>query len=123
MYNFVERILGNENTDTIDVYEALDMFLPGMFAYRSILDGNTPKKIPNLRDKAERDLWRNDTACTDPKVAGDMLLPTSAQGTPDIPDSVYEHMKQLWEEECQKKENSNYRAAAFSQGSKKKEEK
>lgn len=121
MYNFVEKIKGNAEADTIDVYEALDMFLPGMFAYRSILDGNTSKKIPNLRDKAERDLWRNDTACTDPKVAGDMLLPTSAKGTPDIPDSVYDHMKQLWKEECEKKEGSNYRAAAFSQGSKKEE--
>ena len=79
-----------------------------------------PKEIPNLRDKSVRELWRNDTACTDPKAAGDMLLPTAAGGTPDIPDSVYEHMKQLWDEECKKKD-SNYRAAAFSQGSKKKE--
>ena len=39
MYNFVEKALGNEKADTIDVYEALDMFLPGMFAYRSILQG------------------------------------------------------------------------------------
>ena len=37
MYNFVEKIRGNENADIIDVYEALDMYLPGMFAYRSVL--------------------------------------------------------------------------------------
>ena len=24
-------------------------------------------------DRVDRDLWRNDTACTNPKVAGDML--------------------------------------------------
>ena len=92
MHNFVERINGKEDADIIDVYEAMDMFLPGMFAYRSILEGNKPIAIPNLRNKEEREIWRNDTACTDPKVAGDMLLPTSAKGTPEIDDSVYELM-------------------------------
>ena len=117
MYHFVERLRGNESADTIDIYEALDMFLPGMFAYRSILDGGIPKAIPNLRDKAEREKWRNDTACTDPKVAGDQLLPTCSLGTPDIPDSTYERMKEKWDAECQKEEG-NYRAMAFKQGSK-----
>lgn len=119
MYHFVEKILGNPDADTIDVYEALDMFLPGLFAYRSILDGGVPKDIPNLRDKSIRDAWRNDTACTDPKVAGDMLLPTFSKGTPEIEDSVYDYMKKLWDEECNS-DQSNYRAAAFGQGSKKK---
>ena len=119
MYHFIDRILGNENADTIDVYQALDMFLPGMFAYRSVLNGGIPMEIPNLRDRAVRDAWRNDTACTDPKVAGDMLLPVFSQGTPDIPDEVYERMKALWEAECNSGEG-NYRSAAFSQGSKKK---
>lgn len=117
MYYFVERIKGNQDADIIDVYEAMDMFLPGMFAYRSILDGGIPKEIPNMRDKAVRELWRNDTACTDPKAAGDMLLPTFSKGTPEIEDSVYEYMKKLWDEECQKKDG-NYRAMAFKQGSK-----
>ena len=97
MYFFVEKILGDKNANTIDVYEAMDMFLPGMFAYRSVLNGRIPMEIPNLRDKAVRNQWRNDTACCDPKVAGDMLLPTYSKGTPDIDDGVYEHMKQLWE--------------------------
>ena len=117
MYHFVEKIKGNPDADIIDVYEALDMFLPGMFAYRSILDGSMPKKIPNLRNKEERDAWRNDTACTDPKVAGDMLLPTCPGGTPEIDDAVYDRMKELWEIEKNKKEG-NYRAAAMKQGSK-----
>ena len=116
MYYFVEKIKGNPDADIIDVYEAIDMFLPGMFAYRSILDGGIPKEIPNLRDKAIRDLWRYDTACTDPKVAGDMLLPTFSKGTPEIDDSVYEYMKKLWQEECEKEEGG-YRSLAFNQGS------
>ncbi len=119
MYHFVEKVRGNRDADTIDVYEAMDMFLPGMFAYRSILNGGVPVEIPNLRDKAVREAWRNDTACTDPKAAGDMLLPTSAKGTPDIDQGVYDHMLELWKRECADDENS-YRSIAFNQGSDKK---
>ena len=75
-------------------------------------------EIPNLRDKVVREQWRHDTACTDSKVAGDMLLPTFSKGTPDIDDGVYEHVKKLWERECESSED-NYRNAAFRQGSKK----
>ena len=117
MYFFIQKILGDEGADTIDVYEAMDMFLPGMFAYRSILAGGAPMQIPNLRNREDRDLWRNDTACTDPKVAGDMLWPTMSAGTPDIPMEVYDYMAQLWAKECAKTEGT-YRAAALSQGSK-----
>ena len=118
MYHFVEKINGNKDADTIAVYEALDMFLPGMFAYRSILKGGIPMEIPNLRDKSVRKQWSDDTACTDPKVAGDMLLPTFSKGTPDIDDGVYEHMKNLWEAECQSGRD-NYRSLVFNQGIKK----
>lgn len=96
MYHFAEKVLGNPDADIIDVYEALDMFLSGMFAYRSILNGGIPMDIPNLRDKNEREKWRSDTACTDPKVAGDMLLPTAVGGTSDIDKSVYKLMEQKW---------------------------
>ena len=117
MYYFIKKILGDEDADTIDVYEALDMFLPGLFAYRSVMAGGIPLELPNLRDKAERDKWRNDTTCTDPKAAGDMLLPTFSKGTPEIPQEVYDRMAQLWDEECGKTEGT-YRSAALSQGSK-----
>lgn len=116
MYHFINKINGEQDADTIDVYEALDMFLPGLFAYRSILAGGVSVEIPNLRDKSIRDAWRGDTACTDPKAAGDQLLPNFSKGTPDIPQSVYDRMKQLWEEECQKTEGT-YRQAALTQGS------
>ena len=106
MYNFAQKVLGDKNADIIDVYEALDMFLPGMFAYRSILAGGIPMDIPNLRNKDEREKWRNDTACTDPKVAGDMLLPTMKGGTPEIDDAVYDRMKAIWEERREKKKEN-----------------
>ena len=117
MYYFIKKILGDEDADTIDVYEALDMFLPGLFAYRSVMAGGIPLAIPNLRDKAERDKWRHDTTCTDPKAAGDMLLPTFSKGTPEIPQEVYDRMAKLWNEECGQTEGT-YRSAALSQGSK-----
>ncbi len=106
MYNFVSKIQGSENADIIDVYEALDMFLPGMFAYRSVLNGGVPMDIPNLRNKQERDLWRNDTFCTDPNVAGDMLLPVFSKGNPKIDGSVYEDVAKKWEE-IKRKENTD----------------
>ena len=106
MYNFAQKVLGDENADIIDVYEAIDMFLPGMFAFRSILAGGIPMQIPNLRNKDERDKWRNDTSCTDPKVAGDMLLPTMKGGTPEIDDAVYDRVKNLWIERREKKKEN-----------------
>jgi hypothetical protein len=74
-----------------------------MFAFRSILKGSIPVEIPNLRDKAEREKWRNDTACTDPKVAGDQLLPCRKGGTPDIDPAVYERQKSLMAEILKKR--------------------
>lgn len=96
MYNFVEKLRGNPEADIIDVYEAMDMFLPGLFAFKSILAGGIPMDIPNLRDKAVREQYRNDTACSDPKVAGDMLWPACSKGNVEIPDEVYERVYKLW---------------------------
>jgi len=96
------------------------MFLPGLFAYRSILKGGMPMQIPDLRDKAVREQYRNDTTCCDPKAAGDMLLPTFSLGTPEIEDAVYEKMYQKWREDLES--NDGYSNAAFTQGQKKKEE-
>lgn len=105
---FVKKILNQDDADIIDIYEALDMFLPGMFAYRSVMKGGVAVEIPNLRDKKVRDEYRNDTACTDPKVAGDMLLPVFSKGNPEIAPEVYAEVKRKWEEE-NSKENSYFK--------------
>ncbi len=97
MYHFCEKILGNNDAEIIDVYEAIDMGITGLFAYFSILDGSTPKQIPNLRIKSERDKWRDNVCCTNKKVAGDSLLPTRKTGTPTIPSEVYKTQKELFE--------------------------
>ncbi len=97
MYNFIEKIKGNPEADSIGVYEALDMFLPGLMAYRSVLKGGIPVEIPNLRLKEEREKYRNDVACTNPQVAGDQVIPVFSKGNPVIPKEVYDNVKKEWE--------------------------
>ncbi len=97
MYNLIQRVRGNLNADVIDVYEAMDMFLPGYFGYLSVLEGGVPMDIPNLRNKEERDKWRNDTRCTDPKETGYEKIPSYSKGEVDIPDEHYDRLRKLWE--------------------------
>ncbi len=96
---FIEKILGTEEGKkySIDVYQAIDMGLCGIMAYRSILTGNKAVEIPNLRIKSERDKYRNDHACTNPEIAGNQLLPAYHTGTIDIPKEVYESVKNKYE--------------------------
>lgn len=115
--NFIDRISGDKEADVIDVYEAMDMFLPGLFAYFSILKGNVPMQVPNMRNKEDRDKWRNDTTCTDKKVAGDMWVPPYSKGELNIPDEVYERQKQIYLSNVQNG-GSDYTKMVFSQGEK-----
>ena len=102
--NFIDRVLGDEKADVIGVYEALDMTLPGLFAYRSILEGGVPLAVPDMRDPATREKYRNDTLCTDPAAAGDMLVPACSRGEPKIDPSVYERVRRKFLEEMEKGE-------------------
>ena len=96
---FIRAILGDPvaKERSINVYDAVDMCIPGTLAYISVVEGNKPIQIPNLRNKEERDAWRNDTRCTFPDIAGDQLLPNNLWGDPEIPDSVYAEVKRRWE--------------------------
>lgn len=96
MWHFVSKILGEENAEIIDVYEALDMFLPSLLAYRSVLAGGVSMDVPNFRNPAEREKHRRDFACTDPKVAGNMLQPSYSKGNPDVPSEVYEKLREAY---------------------------
>ncbi|MBQ7827834.1 MAG: Gfo/Idh/MocA family oxidoreductase [Clostridia bacterium] len=94
---FIEKILGRPQGEwAIDVYTAVDMGICGLLAYKSILDGNVPVKVPNLRNKEERDAFRNDHACTTPWVAGDQLLPRSSHPYEPVPESTYKRHEELW---------------------------
>lgn len=98
MYHAIQKISGNEEADTIDIYEALNMWMCGFFGYQSVLQGGIPMDIPDLRDPEVREMYRNDNRCTDPKVAGNQLLPSYSKGNPEIPDEVYAKHKKNWDD-------------------------
>ncbi|MBQ6263510.1 MAG: hypothetical protein IJK58_08370, partial [Clostridia bacterium] len=99
---FIEKILGRpDGKYAIDVYKAIDMGICGILAYRSVLNGNIPVKIPNLRNPEERDAWRNDNACTTPEVAGDQLLPRTSKPHDPIPDETFERQRIMWQNDGQ----------------------
>ena len=95
---FLQSILGDEvaRERAIDVYKAVDMCIPGILAYKSICNDNCSVKIPNLRNKEERDAYRNDTFCTFPEIAGDQFVPVNIQGFEPIPDSIYDEVRRKW---------------------------
>ncbi len=98
-YLFVEKILGNPDGKwAIDVYTAVDMGICGILAYRSVLNGNQPVKVPDFRNKDERDAYRNDRACTDPMVAGDQLIPCSSYGEKPLSDAAANDLKKQWKD-------------------------
>ncbi|MBQ2547136.1 MAG: hypothetical protein II557_12670, partial [Clostridia bacterium] len=98
-YYFIRSILGDEEAHerAIGVYDAVDMCIPGTLGYRSIVMGNQPIKIPNLRNPEERDAWRRDTFCTFPESAGDMLVSNNVHEQIDIPDEVFDEVRRRWE--------------------------
>ncbi|MBR6558906.1 MAG: Gfo/Idh/MocA family oxidoreductase [Clostridia bacterium] len=98
-YYFIRAIMGDEEAlrRSINVYDALDMSIPGILAYRSIINGNVPVKIPNLRNKEEREAYRNDTFCTFKEIGGDMYVPNNIEHPGDeIPDEVYEEVRRQY---------------------------
>jgi hypothetical protein len=99
---FIQSILGRPEGKKygINVYQAVDMTITGILAYRSCLNGGKPVRIPNLKNREERDAFRNDNACTAPEVAGDQLLPIFAgiQDMPKAPPQAYEHIRRLFQE-------------------------
>ena len=89
MHWFIEAVKGNPDADYIDVYEALDMALPGILAYRSILDGGVPEDIPDMRDEKARKLAKLD----DKRVVVD--YPSYSRGKITVEDAVYERLKSI----------------------------
>jgi predicted dehydrogenase len=100
MQFFLDSILDRPGKEyAIDVYTALDMTLPGTLGYRSICEGNIPLDVPDMRDKAVREKYRNDTWCVDPKYAGPGQPTSSCSfGPVEIPDSVYEEQARMYKE-------------------------
>ncbi len=97
-YFFVKKILGEpEGEWAIDLYTALDMAFCGLLGWRSVLNGNTPVRIPNFRNPEEREAFRNDHACITPEIAGDQLLPSTTVKHPEVTAEIYKKVKDLFE--------------------------
>lgn len=95
---FIRAIHGDKDAleHSIDVYTAVDMCIPGILAYKSIVNGNNSVDVPNLRNKEERDAYRNDTFCSFKNIAGEQYVPNNIYMADDIPDSVYEEVERKW---------------------------
>ena len=98
-YNFLHAILGDEEAKkrSINVYDAVDMCIPGILGYKSIVNGNASFDVPNLRNKAERDAFRGDTFCTFPDIAGDQYVSNNIHDDTPIPDEVFDEVRRRWE--------------------------
>ena len=97
LYNALDYIGGNREADTVDEYEAIDMWMCGFFGYLSVLNGNCAMQIPDLHDPAVRDRLRNDHRCTDPLIGREQTLPSYSKGNPEIPPALYEARRAEWE--------------------------
>lgn len=95
---FIGSILGDETAKkyAVGVYDAVDMCIPGILGYKSIVNGNIPVEIPNLRDPKERDKYRSDTFCTFPDIAGDQYVSHNRFVPGGLPDEVYEEARRKW---------------------------
>lgn len=97
-YFFIQKILGNPDGKwSIDIYKAIDMGICGILAWRSAVNGSIPIDVPDLSIPSERDKYRNDNACTNPAIAGDKLLPRTVFDIKEVPDEVYDKVRELWE--------------------------
>jgi len=100
VYYFIKAIMGDKNAleNIIDVYEAVDMCICGILAFKSIVKGGITIKVPNLRNKEERDEYRNDNFCGFPHIAGDEFVPADFRDNLDrIDDEIYDNVRKKWE--------------------------
>jgi predicted dehydrogenase len=59
VFFFLEALRSN-TSPPIDVYRACDFTLPGILAYRSSVEGGKCLEVPDFRDPAMRERYRND---------------------------------------------------------------
>jgi hypothetical protein len=97
MHYFLEKILGRSGgEECIDVYQALDMGITGILAYRSILNGNIPMEVPDFRNPVNREKYRDDHYSTNPNAPEKYRIPLCSFGSPEIPDSVFDEVRKKW---------------------------
>jgi len=98
---FIEKILGRPEGKewSIDVYQAVEMGICGILAHRSALRGGEPQEVPDFRDKAQRDAYRNDHDTTIPGTENGTLVPRSI--FPEFrerDEQFFAYTRSLWDE-------------------------
>lgn len=87
--DFIKTIIEGKHPP-IDVYQAMDMTLPGILGYRSACKGNISLEVPDFRKEEVKKRYENDHWSPDPKDKGISGQPApSILGEVKIPDSVY----------------------------------
>jgi len=87
---FIEAIIESKHPP-IDVYQAMDMTLPGILGYRSAYNGNIPIEVPDFRKEEVRKKYESDHWSPDPKDKNIPGQPSpSILGEIQIPESVYQ---------------------------------
>lgn len=95
-YYFAKAI--NEGSEPlIDVYKGIDMSSVGILGYRSALQGGMPLEVPDFRDKAVREKYRNDDWNPNPALRRPGMPYSSILGDIPVPEENYEFY-----EECRK---------------------
>ncbi len=69
------KVLKGEKEPYFDVYRAVDLSATAITAWYSVLSGSSQLEIPNFRDKAVRDKYRNDYRKPFAKNYDDLTLP------------------------------------------------
>jgi len=89
VWDFVDAIINNKKPP-IDVYQAMDMTLPGILGFRSACNGNVSLEVPDFRREDIRKKYENDNLSPDPNVRGTKYyIHPSILGEIKIPRYIY----------------------------------
>jgi hypothetical protein len=78
LYHFINN-LKEGTTPYFDVYKAVSMSAVGILGWRSSLEKGVEYKIPDFRNKEERDKYRDDDLTPYPDENGKATLPNSTK--------------------------------------------
>ena len=84
LYHFANQILCG-TPGFFDVYRAADVTLAGIQAYRSLRAGGAPQEIPDFRDPAVRDHYREDHFAPGPYDPRRLIYPAGAHAADGDP--------------------------------------
>ncbi len=84
--HYFAKAIRGEMKPVIDVYMAIDMTAIGILGYRSALQGGIPLEVPDFRDKAVREKYRNDDWNPNPALAREGMPKPSILGDIKISD-------------------------------------